>query len=400
MPLYHYRSKSLTGEVLEGTDIADSHEEIVQRLWEKNHYPVSIKKAIKRESLNFNLFGRIKSKHIAVFCRQFHTMLASGVTIVNCLEILRQEEEHFRFRKIIEGLYEDVQKGNTFSEALGKYPKVFPPLMRYMVSAGETAGSLDTVMARISTHYEKEYKITNKIVSALVYPMILTFIAIAAVLFMLTVVLPTFIVMFEDSGVPLPGPTVIMLNISQSLRDNWLIYLIGAASLIYITRYYLSTLKGRYRVDTLKLRLPLFRRVNRKIMASRFSRTMATMLSSGVPIIQSLENVAGALGNIMVEEKILSTREEIRKGIEISVPIRNLGVFPHILTSMIKIGEESGTLEVIMDRTADFYDEEVETEVQRMLTFLEPIMIIIMGIIVGFVVISMVLPLFDVYQTI
>ncbi|RQD71482.1 MAG: type II secretion system F family protein [Tindallia sp. MSAO_Bac2] len=400
MPLYHIRYMNSTGEVQEGTERADSPAEIAQRLREKEQYPIDVKRVMSFTSLNIHLFSRIKMKDIAVFCRQFHTMLASGVTIVNCLEILRQEEEKNRFRKVIDGLYEDVQKGNTFSEALEKYTDVFPPLMIYMVAAGETAGSLDTVMSRLAIHYEKEYKITNKIISAFVYPIILTVIAIAAILFMLTVVLPTFLAMFEESGVPLPAPTLIVMAISDSLRSNWIIYTAGVAAFFYLVRLYISTPGGRYRLDSLKMRLPLFRRLNRKIVSSRFARTMATMLTSGVPLIQSLENVAGALGNTMVEKKILSTREEIRKGIAISVPIRKVGVFPHILVSMIKIGEESGTLDIILDRTADFYDEEVETEVQRMLTFLEPIMIIFMGLIVGFVVISMVLPLFDVYQTI
>ncbi len=400
MPLYYYKSMNDTGEILEGTENADSQEEIIQLLREKDFYPINIKKLRGKHLFNIDMFGRIKTKDIAVFCRQFHSMLASGVSIVNSLDILRQEEENKRFKKIISGLYENVQKGNTFSEALKKYPWVFPQLLIYMVVAGETSGSLDVVMSRLAVHYEKQYKIANKIITALVYPITVMIVAFAVVVFMLTVVMPTFLSMFEESGLALPGPTVVIMSISNSLQTRWYVYIAIMVGLSYLVYLFRKSPRGRYMIDQLKLRLPLFRKLNKKIIAARFSRTLSTMLTSGVPLIQSLENVASAIGNSVVEKDLLSISEEITKGVPISVPIRKLGLFPPLLNSMIKIGEESGTLDVLLDKTADYYDGEVETEAQRMLTYLEPIMIIFMGLVIGYVVISMVLPLFDVYQTI
>lgn len=400
MPIYYYKSMNDTGEILEGTENADSQEEIIQLLREKDFYPINIKKLRGKHLFNLDMFGRIKTKDIAVFCRQFHSMLASGVSIVNSLDILRQEEENKRFKKIISGLYENVQKGNTFSEALKKYPWVFPQLLIYMVVAGETSGSLDVVMSRLAVHYEKQYKIANKIITALVYPITVMIVAFAVVVFMLTVVMPTFLSMFEESGLALPGPTVVIMSISNSLQTRWYVYIAIMVGLSYLVYLFRKSPRGRYMIDQLKLRLPLFRKLNKKIIAARFSRTLSTMLTSGVPLIQSLENVASAIGNSVVEKDLLSISEEITKGVPISVPIRKLGLFPPLLNSMIKIGEESGTLDVLLDKTADYYDGEVETEAQRMLTYLEPIMIIFMGLVIGYVVISMVLPLFDVYQTI
>lgn len=400
MPLYHYISKNEKGEIFEGSENANSQEEIVQFLRGQAYYPITIKKAGGKELFNIQLFGSIKTKDIAIFCRQFHTMLISGVTIANILDILRQEEEKLKLKKVLTGLYENVQKGNTFSEALEKYPDVFPPLMVFMVVAGETSGNLDIVMSRLAVHYEKEYKVANRIKSSMVYPIVLTIIAFGVVLLMLTVVMPTFVSMFNESGVALPGPTLFIMSVSQSLRSFWFIYIAAIAALSYLVRRFVKTPVGRNMIDGWKLRLPLFNRLSRRIIASRFSRTLSTMLTSGVPLLKALENVAGAVGNSVIEKDLLSIREEISKGIPLSMPIRNLWFFPPMLKRMIKIGEESGTLDVILDRTADYYDEEVETQIHRMLTFLEPIMIIFMALIVGFIVVSMVLPLFEVYRTI
>lgn len=400
MPLYKFKAVSANGEHIEGTDNAASRGEVVQRLRDKRHYPVSIEEVIEKDIRDIQIFGHISIKHIAVFCRQFYTMLAAGVTIVNTLDILKQQTEHKRFKGIISDLYEDVQKGFTFSESLEKHPGVFPQLMIYMVAAGEASGSLDVVMERMADHYEKEFKVNNRIKSAMVYPIILMIVATLVVIFLLVVVMPTFIGMFQGSGVELPLPTRMLLAISDFLQSFWHILLAALLIFSLVMRRVASTPEGSRSLDRWKLRLPLVRGLTRKVVSARFCRTLSTLLISGIPLLQSLDNVAGAVGNKVVGDGIIATKDEIRKGAALSVPIRKLGFFPPMVDNMIKIGEESSTLDDILDKTANFFDEEVETEIQRMLTFMEPIMIVIMGVIIGFIVISMVLPMFDVLQTV
>lgn len=400
MPQYKYRAVTASGATMEGTDTAVSKMEVVQRLREKNNYPLTVEEVVEKDIREVQLFGKISIKLIAVFCRQFNTMLNAGVTIVNCLDILKQQVEHKRFKKIITDLYEDVQKGFTFSEALGQHPDVFPPLMVHMVEAGEISGNLDVVMKRLASHYENEYKVNNRIKSAMVYPLILSVVATAVVIFLLVVVMPTFLEMFAGSDVPLPLPTKMLLAVSGFLQQYWWLLVLGLGVAFYFLRRFRLTPEGMRFFDQLKLRLPLIRGLTKKIVSARFTRTLSTLLYSGVPLIQSLDNVGKAVGNTVVAEHIMTARDDIRKGVALSVPIRRVAVFPPLVHNMIRIGEESGTLDEILDKTANFFDDEVEHEIQRMLTFVEPILIVVMGLIIGLIVLAMALPMFDVLQTI
>lgn len=400
MPVYHYKVVNNQGISQEGTETAGSHGEMLYRLRQRQLYPVNVQEVIEKDIKDLDVFGRIKIKQIAVFNRQFATMLNAGVTIVNCLDILRQQTEHKKFKKIISELYEDVQKGLTLSEALSKHGNVFPHLMIRMIEAGEASGSLDIVLMRVAVHYEKEAKISNRVKSAMVYPIILTIVMVVVVVFLLTFVMPTFIGMFEGSGIDLPGPTKLLLAISSSLRRFWYIYLAVLAVSIYLIRRFAGTKEGRLVIDRWKLRLPVVKGLTHKVISARFTRTMSTLLASGISLLQAMENVAGAVGNTAVEQSILSAREDVRKGVALSVPIRKMGHFPPMVDNMIKIGEEAGTLDDILDKTANIYDEEVETEIQRLLSLLEPVMIVFMAVIVGFIVIAMMMPMFDMVKTV
>ena len=399
MPTYQFKAITVDGKNIEGKETAPSRAEILSRLREKQHYPLTVEEVIEKDIKDLKIFGRVKTKHIAVFCRQFYTMMNAGVTIVNALDILRQQVEHKRFQESITKLYEDVQKGYTFSEALEQQPHIYPSLLIHMAAAGEASGSLDTVMRRMAVHYEQEFKINNKIKSAMVYPAILSVVAISVVIFLLTVVMPTFVSMFEGSGVALPLPTRLLIGISNFLQSFWWALALLALVAIYLFRRIGATPGGRKMYDRWKLRLPLFKSLSTKVVSGRFCRTMSTMLSSGIPLMVALENVASAVGNTVVGEGILSVREDVRKGVALSIPIKRTGLFPPMVDNMIKIGEESGTLDDILDKTANFYDEEVEVEIQRLLTFVEPGMIIIMGVIIGFIVISMMMPMFYMAET-
>lgn len=400
MTLYKYKAITDKGEILEGYKEAQSEYEIVRMLKNNNCYPINIKEDINIESRKYLFSKKITKKDISVFCRQFYTMLNAGVGIVNCLDILEKQVENKKLKSAIAVLYEDVQKGMTLSEGMKKQKNVFPALLINMVEAGEVSGNLDVMMERMAVHYEKEYRIENKVKNALVYPALLSIVSIAVVMFLIVVVMPTFVSMFETSGSVLPAPTRIMLAISSFISGYWYLLIAGLIFAIIGIKYFAKTTQGRQFFDTLKLSLPGIKKVNVKIITSRFTRTLSTLLSSGIPLLQSMDIVNRVVGNVIVSEKLDIAKESIRKGVPISKAIKDANIFAPMVDSMIKIGEESGALDDILYKTADYYDEEVENSMQKMTTLLEPIMIVFMALIVGFIVISMTLPMFDMINTI
>jgi type IV pilus assembly protein PilC len=288
----------------------------------------------------------------------------------------------------------------TLSEAMKNNSKIYPPILINMVEAGEASGSLDTIMERMAVHYEKEFKIENKVKGAMVYPIVLAIVATAVVVFLMVAVMPTFVGMFESSGVELPGPTKALLAISHSIRNLWYMYIIGIGAFVLAMKYYGRTETGGMVFDTMKLRVPIFKNTNIKLATSRFTRTLSTLLSSGIPLMQGIDIVARVVGNKYISRKLDSAKEEVRKGVPLSRTIKDAGVFPPMVDSMIKIGEESGDLDGILNKSADFYDEEVEVALQKMTEMMQPLMVVIMALIVGFIVISIALPMFDMVNTI
>ena len=400
MPLYKYTALTSSGVTTTGTETANTHAEMVVRLRERQQFPVTVQEIIEKDIKDLNFLNKVGVKQLALFARQFAAMLRAGVAIVNTLDILRQQTENKKMRATIGQMYEDVQKGFAFSEAMGRHPDVFPNLMVSMVAAGEASGNLDGVSSRMALHYEKEFKVNNRVKSAMVYPIILVVASVLIVGFLIGFVMPTFIGMFESSGVPLPGPTRLLMSMARVLRGYWYLFILGIGAFLYAFRRYSQMPDGRWRIDGFKLRAPLLKGLTNKANSSRFTRTLATLLSSGIPLLEAMDNVAGAVGNVVVAHAIMQAKEDVRKGSALSTPIRRSGMFPPMVDSMMKIGEESGALDEILDKTADFFDEEVETEVQRLLTFMEPMMIVIMAVMVGFIVIAMMLPMFDMLQTI
>ena len=369
-------------------------------LRENRHYPVNIKEAKEEKDIrNLQIFSRIKTKDIAIFCRQFYTMLNAGVTIMSCLDILRQQTENKKLKHIIGKIYEEVQKGLTFSEALKNHKNVFPELLINMVEAGEVSGNLDTIMDRMANHYEKEFKINNKIKSAMVYPIILSVVSIGVVIFLITFVMPTFMEMFEGGDTPLPAPTRILLSFSDILQQYWYLFIGGIILVAVGINQVLKVEKGRLLVDKIQLKFPIIKGITEKTITSRFTRTLSTLSASGVSLLQSLEIVANVVGNKVVGDGLNTAKEEIRKGVSLSDTIKGIGVFPLMVTSMIEVGEESGSLDEILEKTAAFYDDELEAALQKLTTMVEPLMIVAMALIIGFIVISMVLPMFDMFGT-
>jgi type IV pilus assembly protein PilC len=398
--IYKYKAISNNGETIEGFFEGQDESDVLAMLKGNNYLPVTVEKDIGAEA-QIDLFSsRVKKKDLAVFCRQFYTMLDAGIDIVKCLEILEKQSENKTLIKALGVLHENVQKGFTLSQGMKNHPKVFPALLINMVEAGEVSGNLDTIMERMAVHFEKENKLENKVKSALVYPMALSVVSIAVVIFMLVAVMPTFIGMFEGSGQALPKPTQFLLNLSNSLTEIWYIYLVSMIGIILGFTYFKGTSTGKTFFDTLKLKIPVVKDTNVKIITARFSRTMSTLMSSGIPLLQAIDVVGKVVGNKVIQDKLIIAVEDVRKGVSLSRAISEVNVFPPMVDSMIKIGEESGALDDILYKTADFYDDEVEVALQRMTSLMEPLMLVAMAIVIGFIVIAMALPMFDMVNTI
>lgn len=342
----------------------------------------------------------LSTKDIAILCRQLSSMLTSGVTLVKALNILYLQMEKKNIKACIKKLYESVQRGDQFSEGIRKQSGVFPEIMISMVEAGEASGKLDHVITKLAEQFEKDVKLKAKIRSAMTYPIILMVMAIGVVLILVTQVLPIFMGMFAESGMELPLPTQILIALSNILRGYWYLILMGLAALLLLGKSYLSTETGLRKWHSLELRIPIIRSTVIKISAVRFTRTLSTLLSSGMSLMQALEIVIKVVGNRVVMDGLNITKEDIRRGMSLSQSLRKESVLPPMVYSMIGIGEEAGTIENMLEKCAEYYDDEVENAIQKLVSLMEPLMIVFMGVVVGFIIISMILPIFDIYGSI
>ncbi len=397
---YKYRAIAKSGQTVEGVFDAASEADVIAMIKANSYMPLQVERDVGEEA-RFELFKKkVKKKDLAVFCRQFFTMIDAGLGIVKCLDIMEVQTENKTLKAAVGSVNDDVQKGLALSEGMKKHPLVFPSILTSMVEAGEVSGNLDAILERMAVHFEKENKIENKVRSSMIYPAALAFVSVAVVIFMLVFVMPTFVGMFTGSGVPLPGPTRLLIGISESIRTYWYLYAAAIGLISFGIGAYIRTEEGRLNFDKLKLRLPVIKGTTAKVITSRFTRTLSTLMDSGIPLIKSMEVVSRVVNNKVVETKLLDGIEQIRKGVPLSRSIKDVDIFPPMVDSMIKIGEESGSLDDILMKTADFYDEEVEVALTKLTSLLEPIMIVLMAVVIGFIVIAMYLPMFDMMQTI
>ncbi len=398
--IYKYKAITKEGETIEGFFEASEESDVLTMLKTNDYLPLSVEKDIGA-SAQISLFStKVKKKDLAVFCRQFYTMVDAGIGIVKCFDILEAQTSNKTLKAALGAIYEDVQKGFTISEAMNKHTKVFPSILINMIEAGEVSGTLDTILERMANHFEQENKLESKIKSALIYPTALIVVSISVVIFMLVAVLPTFIGMFDGSGTALPWPTQILLDMSSWLQNY--LYIFGLAVIIILVGgiYFISTVEGRKFIDGLKIKIPGIRVTNSKIITSRFTRTLSTLMASGIPLLQALEVVGKVLNNVVVQDKLTNSMDGIRRGAALSRAVKSMEIFPPMVDSMISIGEESGALDDILAKTADFYDDEVEMSLQRMTTLIEPILLVGMAVVIGFIVIAMALPMFEMVNTI
>ncbi len=395
MPVFTYRGTNRAGASVAGEMTAASKNELQTLLRRQQITPTKMSE--KGKEFNLPTFGGgVTAKELAVFTRQFSVMIDAGLPLVQCLEILASQQENKLFQKVLTGTRGAVEGGSTLSAAMKQYPKVFDPLYSNMVEAGETGGILDTILQRLSTYIEKNVKLKAAVKSALIYPIGVLSIAAAVIILLLWKVVPIFATLFAGLGVDLPLPTKIVIALSNFVGSIFgLLILVGIGAAVFGLKVWYGTPQGRYALDSLILKLPVLGMLMRKIAVARFTRTLGTLISSGVPILEGLDITAKTSGNAVVEKALFAVRRALEEGKSLTEPLKESSVFPGMVTQMISVGEQTGAMDAMLQKIADFYEDEVDAAVKDLLTALEPIMIVFLGLVVGGVVISMYLPLFS-----
>ena len=395
MPVFTYKGTNRAGTTVSGEMNANNKAELQQLLRRQQITPTRMSE--KGKEFNLPTFGGgVNAKELAVFTRQFSVMIDAGLPLVQCLEILATQQENKTFQKVLTGTRTAVEGGSTLSAAMKQYPKVFDPLYTNMVEAGETGGILDTILQRLSTYIEKNVKLQRAVKSALVYPVGVLVIAAGVITLLLWKVVPIFATLFAGLGVDLPLPTKIVIAMSHFVGSifGFLIF-VGVVASVFAIKVWHGTPTGRMVIDTVILKLPVLGILMRKIAVARFTRTLGTLISSGVPILEGLDITAKTSGNAVIEKALTQVRKSLEEGKSLTEPLKDSEVFPGMVTQMIAVGEQTGAMDAMLQKIADFYEEEVDAAVKDLLTALEPIMIVFLGLVVGGVVISMYLPLFS-----
>ncbi len=395
MPVYQWKGKTKKGVIQKGEIEANNEDAVTLQLRRMQITPIKVKQKPKDlfENVEF-LQPKVTEKDIVVFSRQFSTMIDAGLPLVQCLEILHSQQENKTFKTTLKTIKDDVEGGATFAEALGKFPKIFDDLFVNMIAAGEAGGILDVILNRLSNYIEKAMKLKKQVKGAMTYPIIVLIVAVLVVGIIMVFVIPVFESMFADFGSALPAPTQVVVALSNLIR-HYVLHMIGAVVLfgIALKKFY-NTEKGRLLIDRLLLTFPVFGPLLRKVAVAKFTRTLGTMLSSGVSILEGLKIVARTAGNKVVEGAVLDVRSAISEGQTIAAPLAASGVFPSMVVQMIAVGESTGALDAMLGKIADFYDDEVDAAVSNLTAMIEPFMMVFLGVVIGGLIIAMYLPIF------
>jgi type IV pilus assembly protein PilC len=392
MPQFTYTARAVNGELKSATIEAPNRDEVIKQLRQQK---LNVLKIDEGQPQKNTRLGAIKMRDIVIFTRQFSTMINSGLPLVQALDILATQSENPALKDTTRQVVFDVESGNTVADALRKHPKAFTELYVNMVAAGEAGGILDTILMRLAVFMEKNDALVRKVKGAMIYPGVIMSVAGIAITVLLVFVIPTFQSMFESANIPLPLPTRIVIGMSKFLKGNWYIVLIAVAASAFMVKRYYATSNGKLNIDRLLLKAPVLGDVLRKSAVSRFTRTLGTLISSGVSILDGLEITAKTSGNRVIQDAIMESRASIAGGETIAAPLKKSQVFPPMVISMISVGEQTGGLDEMLTKIADFYDEEVDAAVSGLLALMEPVMIVFLGVVVGGMVIAMYLPIFD-----
>jgi type IV pilus assembly protein PilC len=395
MPVFTYRGVNRAGATVTGERTAETKAEMAAMLRREN---INVSKlSQKGKEFNIPTFGGgVDSKELAVFTRQFSVMIDAGLPLVQCLEILAGQQENKTFQKVLTGVRSSVEGGASLANSMKQFEKIFDPLYYNMVDAGETGGILDTILQRLSSYIEKNVKLKRAVKSAMIYPIAVLGIAGGVIGLLLWKVVPIFTQLFNGLGVDLPLPTRIVIMLSNFVGSIYgLMILVAMVGGIFALKTWYGTPQGRMALDTIVLKVPLVGPLMRKIAVARFTRTLGTLISSGVPILEGLDITARTSGNAVVEKAIIQTRKAVEAGRSLVDPLKETDVFPGMVTQMIGVGEQTGAMDAMLQKIADFYEDEVDAAVKDLLTAMEPLMIVVLGVVVGGIVVSMYLPLFS-----
>jgi type IV pilus assembly protein PilC len=394
MPTFVYSARNATGEMQSGEFDVKDRDEAVGLLRKQRLIPIKIEQK-EAAGLSLSFGSGVGTRDIVIFTRQFATMINAGLPLVQSLDILARQSENKSLRKVIEEVLYDVEAGQTLADSMRKHDRVFTQLYVNMVAAGEAGGILDTILLRLAVFLEKADALKRKIKGAMIYPAVIMFVAVGAVVTLLLFVIPTFQAMFESAGIPLPGATQFVIDASAIMQNRWYAFVLAIVGTVLLLRQYYKTSNGELVLDRVMLNLPILGNLQRKASIARFTRTLGTLVSSGVSILDGLEITARTAGNRVLHDAIMESRTSIAGGETISEPLKKSGVFPPMVVQMINVGEQTGGLDEMLTKIADFYDEEVDAAVEALLSALEPIMIIFLGAVVGGMIVAMYLPIFD-----
>jgi len=395
MPVFQYTARTLKGELQSGEVDLPTRDDVIAHLRKNRMVVVQVRAAPKAFKLSFTFGGGIKTRDLVVMTRQFATMINAGLPLVQALDILAKQTENKSLAEITKSVVYDVESGHTLADALRKHPKAFSDLYVNMVAAGEAGGILDTILVRLSEFLEKNDAIIRKVKGAMIYPAVIMSVAAIAIAVLLIFVIPTFQNMFASVNLELPLPTRIVIGMSSILTHYWWVMIGAIGGFVFLLSRWYKTAPGRLQIDKLLLRLPVLGDVIRKSAVSRFTRTLGTLISSGVSILDGLEITARTAGNMVIHNAVMESRASIAGGETIAGPLQKSNVFPPMVISMIAVGEQTGGLDEMLSKIADFYDDEVDAAVSALLALMEPIMIVVLGVIVGGMVVAMYLPIFD-----
>lgn len=396
MAKFQYKAKNMSGKVIEGIYDAPNRQNVIDMIKDKSFYPMEINEIAESKDIKeLDAFAKVKTKDLMVFCRQFSGILKAGVTLVQALKMLSEQTENPLLRNVIKEVSSDIQKGSSLSEAMSKHTKHFPPILIHMANAGEISGTLEDSLETVAIHFEKNEKIRKKVKGAMTYPIIVLIISVLVVSLLLIFVVPTFTKIFEDANTDLPGITLALMRISDFVRNSWFILILFAVIIGSFLKMYLGSDDGKYAFDKWKIGMPILGDIQTKSIAANFARTMTTLMSSGVGITEAIRISGQVIGNTYVIDTLKNIEKQVSEGRGLYGPVNESGIFPPLLNNMIMLGEETGNLEDMLAKTANYFEEEVDEATERLTTMLEPLLIVVLAGIVAFIVIAIALPMFD-----
>ncbi len=401
VPVFDYEAIDQSGKSKRGNLEGNDEEAVKHALKVQGLVPIHVtEQTLLTKDIDIAIGKRVSSKELAIFCRQFHCIINAGVTIVGALEMLYEQSENHYLAKGIREVQTAVEKGESLADGMRRQPKVFPDILINMVEAGEASGSLDIAFERMTIHFEKSDTLKSTVKNAMIYPIVVIVVAIAVVIVMMVKVVPSFLDMFEEVDGELPAITIMVINVSHFITDNGLLLICFAVLMGVLFGIYKSSDKGKYQLSQLVLKLPLFGKLVRKSASATFTRTLSTLLASGISLIDAVEISSNVVENEVFKETLLQAKDEVERGVALSEPLEASGQFPPMVYRMIRIGEETGNMESMLDKVADFYEEDVKNATQAIVTIMEPVIIIVLALIVGTIMLAVLSPMFSLYNSV